>query len=104
MPVSYRDQFLHLPPDAPSGPRADQAAERNIVDWQAGAPVFEGEVRAEPAVATEIAPGLALILKPGDIVCDWLGVAAADSRGLVRLFVNLTLYGKLAIAIAYFAS
>ena len=38
-------------------------------------------------------------LAPGDIVCDWLKVRDADSRMLLRMFVNLTVYGKLAILI-----
>ena len=78
--------------------------ERVIVDWNAGAPVFEGDLPAEAAIATRPPRGLAWILKPGDLVCDWLRVAEADSRGLLRLFVNLTLYAKLGALIAFFAS
>ena len=78
--------------------------DKEIVDWQAGAPVFEGEVLPAPATATEVPRGLAWILKPGDLFCDWLRISDADSRGLARLFFNLTVYAKAAVALAYFAS
>ena len=36
------------------------------------------------------------LLKPGEYVCDWLQVEDPDSRLLLRLFVNLSIYAKLA--------
>jgi len=76
----------------------------DIVDWHAGSPIRAGAAPHEPAVATDVPRSLAWLIKPGDIVCDWLKVEDADSRGLLRLFVNLTLYAKIAVAIAFLAS
>jgi hypothetical protein len=44
------------------------------------------------------------ILKPGEYVCDWLQVHDPDSRLLLRLFVNLSIYAKLAglLTLAFF--
>ncbi len=42
-----------------------------------------------------------LILKPGDIVCDWLSIHEEDSRMLFRLFINLTIYAKIFAGLAY---
>ena len=44
------------------------------------------------------------LLKPGDLICDWLKVEDAESRGLLRLFANLTLYAKIAVAFAFLVS
>ncbi len=41
------------------------------------------------------------ILKPGEIVCNWFGVEDPDSRFLLRLFVNLTIYSKIGGSIAF---
>jgi hypothetical protein len=90
--MSERSPSPHRPPPA------------DIVDWHAGSPIRVGAAPLERAVATDVWRGLGWIIKPGDIVCDWLKVEDADSRGLLRLFVNLTLYAKIAVAIAFLAS
>ena len=36
-------------------------------------------------------------LLPGDMVCDWLKIRDEESRFLLRLFVNLAVYAKLAV-------
>ena len=41
------------------------------------------------------------LLKPGEVVCDWFGVEDQDSRFLLRLFVNLTIYSKIGGSIAF---
>ena len=38
-------------------------------------------------------------LLPGEFVCRWLGVTDKESKMLLRLFVNLTVYGKIAVLI-----
>ena len=45
-----------------------------------------------------------LFLLPGERVCDWLDVRDADSRVLLRMFVNLTVYGKVALSLALVCS
>ncbi|MEM8936821.1 MAG: hypothetical protein AAGC77_10480 [Pseudomonadota bacterium] len=39
------------------------------------------------------------LLFPGEYVCDRLGIEDQDSRYLLRMFVNLTVYGKVALLI-----
>ena len=34
---------------------------------------------------------------PGEIFCDWVNVEDPESRMLLRMFVNLTVYGKIAV-------
>ncbi len=41
------------------------------------------------------------LLKPGEIVCNWFEVEDPDSRFLLRLFVNLTIYSKIGGSIAF---
>jgi hypothetical protein len=72
-------------------------ARREVVDWRDGSPVFADEVAPTPEAAVEPVHWL---LKPGDLVADWCGVHSADGRGLLRLLVNLTLYGKLVALLA----
>ncbi|MCG8361019.1 MAG: hypothetical protein MI920_36135 [Kiloniellales bacterium] len=40
------------------------------------------------------------VLKPGDVVCDWLGIMDPDSRMLFRLFINLSIYAKISVLAA----
>lgn len=72
---------------------------REIVDWQAGSPVYAGDevalAESNAAGAAESHGPLFWVLKPGDLVCDWFGVVGPDNRGLLRLFVNLALYSKI---------
>lgn len=42
-----------------------------------------------------------LFLLPGDLVCDWLGVGDRDSRFLLRMFVNLSVYGHVAVMLVF---
>ncbi|MEM7619641.1 MAG: hypothetical protein AAF228_04130 [Pseudomonadota bacterium] len=44
------------------------------------------------------------ILLPGDIVCNWLQVEDHDSRMLLRMFINLAVYSKLAVTLAFVIS
>lgn len=46
-------------------------------------------------------PHIPWLLKPGEMVCDWFGVEDPDSRFLLRLFVNLTLYSKIGGSLAF---
>ena len=39
----------------------------------------------------------AYVLMPGEIICTALGVKEPDSRMLLRMFVNLTVYAKLGL-------
>ncbi len=39
------------------------------------------------------------VLWPGDRFCDWLEVCDPDSRMLLRMFINLTIYGKVALSL-----
>ena len=41
-----------------------------------------------------------LFLWPGDAVCNLFGVEDEDSRMLLRMFVNLSVYGKISVLIA----
>ncbi|NND50134.1 MAG: hypothetical protein HKN60_07765 [Rhizobiales bacterium] len=75
-----------------------------IIDWHAGSPIYERAPATDAAVASAAPRGCAWLIKPGDLVCDWLKVKDADSRGLLRLFVNLTLYAKISVAIAFLVS
>lgn len=43
-----------------------------------------------------------LVLKPGDWLALKMGAADPESRILLRMFLNLIIYSKLAGAIAYF--
>ena len=45
-------------------------------------------------------PTVPWILKPGELVCDWFGVTDPDSRMLLRMFVNLTIYSKITVSLA----
>lgn len=38
-----------------------------------------------------------LFVLPGEVVCNWLKVHDHDSRMLLRMFVNLAVYGKIAV-------
>ena len=38
-----------------------------------------------------------LFLLPGQLFCDWLKVPDEESAFLLRVFVNLSIYGKVAI-------
>lgn len=38
-------------------------------------------------------------LFPGEYVCDRLNIKDQDSRYLLRMFINLTVYGKIAVLI-----
>ncbi len=38
-----------------------------------------------------------VLLLPGEFACDVLRVSDADSRVLVRMFLNLTVYGAFAV-------
>lgn len=92
--------------DARAGPLESirSADGREIVDWRAGSPIFAGDPPSSAEPACPAPRGTAWILKPGDIVCDWLKVKEADNRGLLRMVVNLTLYAKLGAAIAFVMS
>lgn len=57
---------------------------------------LESIVRLRAARSLRERAGL-LFLLPGDLVCDWLGVKDGESRFLLRMFVNLGVYGKIAI-------
>lgn len=37
------------------------------------------------------------ILLPGQLFCDWLDIQDRESVILLRMFINLSIYGKLAI-------
>ena len=39
----------------------------------------------------------AYVLMPGEIICSVLGVNDPDSRLILRMFVNLTIYAKLGL-------
>ncbi|MEL7028845.1 MAG: hypothetical protein AAGL49_06415 [Pseudomonadota bacterium] len=41
------------------------------------------------------------VLYPGEVVCRWLRVEDEESKALLRMFVNLTVYGKLALLAAW---
>ncbi|MDD9908161.1 MAG: hypothetical protein OXR62_00560 [Ahrensia sp.] len=41
-----------------------------------------------------------LFLWPGDAVCNLFNVEDPDSRMLLRMFVNLSVYGKVSVLIA----
>lgn len=43
----------------------------------------------------------AVMLWPGNWVCDRLGVEEGESRFLLRMFVNLTVYGKVAVILLW---
>ena len=43
-----------------------------------------------------------LFLLPGELVCDWLSIEDPDSRLLLRLFVNLSVYGKVAVLVTLY--
>ena len=47
---------------------------------------------------------LRCFLWPGDRFCDWLDVREPDSRMLLRMFINLTVYGKVALSIVFLCS
>lgn len=56
------------------------------------------------APTTETKPedkDLPWLLLPGEYVCDWLGVKDPDSRMLLRMFVNLSIYGKIGGTVAF---
>ena len=82
----------------------DAPAGAAIIDWHAGSPVYERAPPSAPAVETATPRWASWVIKPGDLICDWLKVEDADSRGLVRLFANLTLYTKISVAIAFLLS
>ena len=77
---------------------------REIVDWHAGSPVYAGDEAAIAATGenypAETHGRFFWVLKPGDLVCDWLSVVGPDNRGLLRLLVNLALYSKIVGACA----
>ena len=41
------------------------------------------------------------ILWPGERFCDWLNIRDPDSRMLMRMFINLTIYGKVALSLVF---
>ena len=41
-----------------------------------------------------------LFLWPGDAVCNHFDIEDEDSRMLLRMFVNLSVYGKISVLIA----
>ena len=43
-----------------------------------------------------------LFLLPDELVCDWLSIEDPDSRLLLRLFVNLSVYGKVAVLVTLY--
>ena len=43
-------------------------------------------------------------LWPGERFCNWLDVRDQDSRMLLRMFVNLTVYGKVALSVVLICS
>ena len=56
---------------------------------------------SDASVAENKANHIPWLLKPGEIVCNWFGVEDPDSRILLRMFVNLTLYSKIGGSIAF---
>lgn len=52
------------------------------------------------ATPTRIERVAAFILTPGDKVCDMLKFEGDDSRLILRMFVNLTIFSKLGVLIA----
>ncbi len=51
----------------------------------------------KPHAQTVPHPLLNAFLAPGNLFCDLVGVEDQDSRFLLRMFVNLTVYGKAAV-------
>ena len=45
-----------------------------------------------------------VFLWPGEHFCNWLDVRDPDSRLLLRMFVNLSIYGKIALSLVFFNS
>ena len=41
------------------------------------------------------------VLMPGEYVCNWLGIEDPDSRMLLRMFVNLSIYAKIGGSVAF---
>ena len=92
-------------PETPQIPsHAQIPGHAQIIDWHAGIPVYQHTQSSAPAVATPAPQWAGWLIKPGDLICDWLKVEDADSRGLLRLFANLTLYAKISVAIAFLLS
>ena len=56
----------------------------------------DGAIRAAMTTTDKIA---AVILWPGNRICDLLGVEGDDHRLILRLFMNLLIYGALSLAI-----
>lgn len=44
---------------------------------------------------------LCALLYPGTLACDLFGVRDPDGRMILRMFVNLSVYSKLAVLIAF---
>lgn len=40
-----------------------------------------------------------VFLLPGELVCNWLNVQDKESRMLLRMFVNLSVYGKIGVVL-----
>lgn len=55
-----------------------------------------GAIRAAMTTTDRIA---AIILWPGNRICDLLGVEGDDHRLILRLFMNLLIYGALSLTI-----
>ena len=55
-----------------------------------------GAIRAAMTTTDKIA---AIILWPGNRICDLLGVEGDDHRLILRLFMNLLIYGALSLAV-----
>ncbi len=53
--------------------------------------------------ALDNAKGKNILLLPGELACRWLKVKDEESKMLLRLFVNLTVYGKVSVAILLIA-
>ena len=52
----------------------------------------------------KIEAAMRLFIWPGDRFCDFLDIRDPDSRLLLRMFVNLTVYGKVALSIVFVGS
>ena len=58
----------------------------------------------QETTSDRIEAAIRYFLWPGDRFCDWLDVREPDSRMLLRMFINLTVYGKVALSIVFLSS
>ena len=42
-----------------------------------------------------------ILILPGNLVCDWFNIEQGEGRMLLRLFINLVIYCKIAVAFAF---